>query len=146
IVRNVDGSTIKGIEAQLAGLIKNFRWDLSLAYNRGVYGDLDLVVNTGAIDGVNPVSPGLVNLKGQAVEYLPETSYNFGVSYEGFEIGQGRLIPSLRASYQDEYYTSFFNFDYNLTPSKTIIDAFLAYEADRNWRIELYSRNLLDEE
>lgn len=146
IVRNVDGSTIKGIEAQLTGRVNDFRWDLSFAYNRGVYGDLELVVNTGAIDGVNPVEPGLVNLKGQAVEYLPELSYNVGVSYEGFELGRGRLIPALRASYQDEYYTSFFNFDYNLTPSKTVVDAFLTYEADENWRVELYSRNLFDEE
>jgi len=144
VTRNVDGSTIDGIEVQLAGRIQNFLWDASIAYNDGTYGDLEFVFPAGVEDTVNPTSPMLVNIKGQPIDYLPEFVYNFGLSYEGFAVGQGTLIPSVRIMHQDKYYTTFFHYDYNLTPSKTLVDGFLTYDSGRDWTLQLYGKNLAD--
>ncbi|WP_187276635.1 TonB-dependent receptor [Parahaliea maris] len=146
VTRNVDGSTIQGIEAQITGVFGDFLWDVSFAYNDGEYGELEIVLPPGAADGVNPVGFETINLEGEPIDYLPETSFNFGLSYQGFEFGSGRLIPTVRVSYQDEYYTTFYHYDYNLTPSKTLVDLFLAYEADAGWRVEGYAKNVTDKE
>jgi iron complex outermembrane recepter protein len=141
---NVDGSVIKGLEAQLGGVIGKFRWDLSYALNKGTYGGLSLVLPVGIADGVNPRTASVFNLSGLSIDYLPKNVWNFGLSYQGLTIGSGRLVPSVRVSHQDQYYTAFYHFDYNLTPGKTIYDANVAYESDQDWRVELYARNLTD--
>lgn len=146
LTRNVDGSTIKGIEAQLAGILGKVRWDVSFAYNKGEYGDLAIVLPVGVEDTVNPTVAGVSNLDGEPIDYLPETAFNFGLAYEGIELAGGMLIPSIRLSYQDEYYTTFYHYDYNLTPSKTLVDFFLAYEAKEDWRAEFYAKNVADKE
>ena len=145
ITRNVDGTTIKGVEMQLNGGFGNFLWDISFAYNDGEYGSLEFVMPPGAIDGVNPTEPTVVDIEGEPLDWLPEIAWNAGISYV-FELGDGRLIPSVRVSYQDEYYTEYYHFDYNQTPDKTLTDLFLAYEADAGWRAELYARNATDED
>jgi iron complex outermembrane recepter protein len=145
ITRNVDGTTIKGLELQLNGGFGDFLWDLSFAYNDGEYGSLEFVMPAGAQDGVNPTMPTVVDIEGEPLDWLPEIAWNAGISY-AFEAGAGRLIPSLRVSYQDAYYTEYYHFDYNQTPSKTLTDLFLAYEADAGWRAELYVRNATDED
>jgi len=146
ITRNVDGSTIDGLDVQLAGTLYDFRWDMAFAISKGEYGDLDVVYPAGAIDGVNPTEPVLTNLKGQSIDFLPEKSLNAGLSYEGLELSAGRLIPSVRLSYQDEFYTSFYQTQYNLVPSKTLIDVFVAYESDLDWRLEFYAKNITDKQ
>lgn len=142
---NVQGSTIKGIEAALSGRIGELRWDASMAYNDGTYGSLQLVLPMGVIDGVNPVAVSTFNLKGQSIDYLPEITWNLGLSY-AWQLGSGKLVPSVRVSHQDEFYTTYFQYDYNLVPSKTLVDVFLAYEAEKNWRFEVYARNVGDKE
>ena len=144
---NVQGSTIQGIEAALSGQVGALRWDASVAYNDGTYGSLQLVLPMGVVDGVNPtLVASTFNLEGQSIDYLPEFTWNLGLSYHGWQVGGGKLIPSVRVSHQGEYYTTYFQYDYNLTPSKTLVDVFLAYEAEKNWRLELYARNAGDEE
>lgn len=146
ITRNVDGSTITGVEVQLSGMVQQFRWDLSFSFNDGEYGDLDIVLPIGVIDGTNPTSFGSDNLSGEPIDYLPEFVYNFGLSYEGFEFAGGRLIPSIRVSHQDEYYTTFYHYDYNLIPSKTLVDAFINYESEKDWSLQIFAKNLTDKE
>jgi len=145
VTRNVDGTTIKGVEMQLNGGFRNFLWDLSFAWNDGEYGSLEFVMPAGAIDGVNPTTPTVVDIEGEPMDWLPEIAWNAGVSYI-FEVGPGRLIPSARVSYQDAYYTEYYHFDYNETPSKTLLDLFLAYESDSGWRAELFARNATDKD
>lgn len=144
VTNNVDGTTIKGIEAQLSGRLGMFRWDASYAYNKGTYGDLVVALPAGIIDGVNPPVAESFNLKGQAVDYLPRSVWNLGLSYTGLRVGAGTLVPSLRVTHQDKFYSTFYHFDYNLTPGKTLLDASIAYESDTDWRAELYARNLAD--
>ncbi|MCP5145910.1 MAG: TonB-dependent receptor [Gammaproteobacteria bacterium] len=146
VTNNVDGSKVKGLELQLNGHFSDFLWDVSFAYNDGEYGDLLLVLPARAADGVNPTVPTPFNLKGEPIDYLPETAVNFGLSYDGWHINGGQLVPSVRVSYQDEYYTTFYHFDQNLIPSKTIVDLFLRYESERNWTAELYAKNVADKD
>jgi iron complex outermembrane recepter protein len=146
VTNNVDGSTIKGLEAQLGGQLGGLRWDVSFAYNDGTYGDLNVVLPVGIQNGVLPTAPGVLNIRGQSIDYLPKKVWNAGVSWQGLMVGGGRLIPSVRVSHQDSYYTTFYQYDYNLTPGKTLLDVSLAYEADANWRIEAYARNAADKD
>ena len=146
ITNNVDGSTIQGIEAQLAGQAGGFNWDVSFAYSDGKYGSLLLTLPVGVINGVLPTTASVFNLKGQPIDYLPDLTWNAGLSYHGWRVGDGSLVPSVRVTHQDEYYTAFYQYDYNLTPAKTLVDASLAYDADDKWRAELYARNLADKE
>jgi iron complex outermembrane receptor protein len=143
---NVNGSTIKGVEAQVSGKIADFNWDVSFAYNDGVYGDLALAIPARAIDGVNPTTAGRFNLSGSPIDYLPKLTWNLGMSYRGWRTSSGRIIPSVRVSHQDEFYTTFYHYDYNLVPGKTLTDAFLAYESDNDWRAELYATNVSDKD
>jgi iron complex outermembrane receptor protein len=144
ITNNVDGSTIKGIEAQFAGDVANFSWDLSFAYSKGEYGNLSLTLPAGAINGVLPTTATVFNLDGLTIDYLPQLTWNAGLSYMGWVVGGGHIVPSVRVTHQDEYYTTFFHYDYNLTPAKTLVDVSLAYEADKNWRVDLYAKNIAD--
>ena len=143
---NVNGSTIKGVEAQVSGKVADFNWDVSLAYNDGVYGDLKLALPRGAADGVNPTVAGSFNLNGQAIDYLPKLTWNVGMAYRGWRTSGGRIVPSVRFSHQDEFYTTFYHYDYNLVPGKTLADVFLAYESNADWRLELYATNVSDKD
>lgn len=145
ITRNVDGTTITGTEIQLNGSFGDLLWDVSFAWNDGEYGSLEFVMPAGAEDGVNPTMPTVVDIEGEPLDWLPEIAWNAGISYV-FELGAGRLIPQVRVSYQDAYYTEYYHFDYNQTPDKTLTDLFLTYEADAEWRAELYVRNATDED
>lgn len=144
VTNNVAGTVIQGIEAQLAGRIGELRWDAGYAYNKGTYGSLVVALPRGIIDGVNPTANSSFDIDGQALDYLPRTVWNLGLSYTGFVLGKGQLVPSVRVSHQDEFYSSFYHYDYNLTPGKTLVDAFLAYESGGDWRAEVYARNLTD--
>jgi len=146
VTNNVNGSTIKGVEAQLGGRLGGLRWDVSYAYNDGTYGDLNVVLPVGIQKGVLPTTASVLNLKGQSIDYLPKSIWNLGVSWIGLTVGGGELIPSARVSHQDSFYTTFYHFDYNLTPAKTLLDLSLAYESDANWRIEAYARNATDKD
>ncbi len=146
VTNNVDGSTIQGVEAQLAGEVANLGWDVSFAYNKGEYGSLPLTLPVGAINGVNPTTATVFNIKGQSIDYLPELTWNAGLSYLGWHTGSGQIVPSVRVTHQGEYYTTFYHYDYNLTPAKTVIDATLAYDSDNNWRAEIYAKNLADKD
>jgi len=147
VTRNVDGTTISGVELQFSGVIADhLRWDVTAAYNDGEYGDLAFVAPPGSIDGTNPLVPTLFNLDGEPLDYLPELSYNLGLSWMGLQIGDGELIPSVRVSYQDEYYQAYYHYDQNLVEDRTLVDAFLAYESNDGWRAEMYALNLFDEE
>jgi iron complex outermembrane recepter protein len=143
---NVNGSTIKGLEAQISGRISDFNWDVSAAYNDGVYGDLRLALPVRAIDGVNPTVAGSFNLQGQPIDYLPKLTWNLGMSYRGWRTSGGRFIPSVRVSHQDEFYTTFYHYNYNLVPGKTLADVFLAYDSNNDWRLELYATNVSDKD
>ena len=145
VTNNVDGTTIKGIEAQLAGAVGGLRWDVSYAYSKGTYGSLNVVLPRGIADGVNPTAASVLNIAGQSLDYLPKSIWNLGLSYR-LQMGSGELIPSLRVSHQDEYYTTFYHYDYNLTPAKTLVDVFVAYEPAADWRVEVYARNALDKD
>jgi iron complex outermembrane receptor protein len=144
VTNNVDGSKIKGFEAQLSGRLSGLRWDISYAYNDGTYGSLDVVLPVGIQDGVLPVAPSVLNLKGQAIDYLPKNAWNLGIAWHGLTLGAGQLIPSARLSFQESFYTTFYQFDYNLTPSKGVLDLAVAYEANADWRLEAYARNATD--
>ena len=145
VTRNVDGSTIAGIEAQLSGIHADIRWDISMAFNKGEYGDLEYVLPAGAYDGENPATDLSLNLSGESIDFLPERSLSWGLEYLGWETESGVILPSLRMSYQSEFYTSFFHLDHQLTPSRTIWEANVAYESDSGWRADLYVQNLTDE-
>jgi iron complex outermembrane receptor protein len=142
LTNNVDGTTIKGFELQLSGLVGQMRWDFSYAAASGAYGSLNVVLPKGIADGVNPTAPTVFNLQGEDLDFLPKTTWNLGFAYQGLHLGNGKLVPSLRVSHMDEFYTSFYHYPYNLTPHKTLADAFLAYESDKAWRLEAYARNL----
>lgn len=144
ITRNVDGSTIAGIEVQLVGMLGDLRWNTSFSINDGQYGDLAYVLPAGAYDGVNPSQALDLNLKGKAIDYLPEKSANLGLEYLGWEFGNGVLLPSIRANYQAEYFTSFYQLDSQVTPSRTIWDLNLAYEDNTGWRVDVYAQNITD--
>ncbi|MEN9704473.1 MAG: hypothetical protein RLZZ393_352 [Pseudomonadota bacterium] len=139
---NVDGTTIKGLELSLSGLVGDLRWDFAYAAASGTYGSLNVVLPKGIADGVNPTAATVFNLQGEGLDFLPKTTWNLGFAYQGFNIGSGKLVPSIRVSHMDEFYTSFYHYAYNLTPHKTLADGFLTYEADKGWRLEAYARNL----
>ncbi len=145
ITRNVDGTTIAGIEFQVKGITGDFMWDISGAYNDGQYGDLEFYMRPGAYDGVNPTQPEPINLKGRPVDFLSDRSMSAGIEYMGIMLDEAALLPSVRVSYQSEFYTSFYQLDYHLTPSRTLWEANLAYEHDSGWRADLYVQNLFDE-
>ncbi|MFM1886273.1 MAG: hypothetical protein RL026_1430 [Pseudomonadota bacterium] len=146
VTNNVSGTTIKGFEAQLSGLVGDLRWDVSYAYNDGTYGSLEVVMPRGVIDGINPTAATLYNLKGSSMDYLPKSVWNVGLSYQGLNLAGGKLVPSARVSHQDEYYTNYFHYPQNLTPGKTLLDLALTYESDKNWRLEAYARNATDKD
>ncbi len=145
VTRNVDGTTIKGVELQLNGGFGNFLVDLSFSWNDGEYGSLEFVMPAGAEDGINPTVPTVVDIEGEPLDWLPEIAWNAGLRYV-VELDGGRLVPAVRLSYQDAYYTEYYHFDYNQTPDKTLTNLSLTYESDLGWRAELYATNVTDKD
>jgi len=85
------------------------------------------------------------DFSGNRLRQAPENSFDIGVYYER-SLGEGRLRFRAEYRYQDE---SFREPDNRVTnqPAFDILDASVAYEqAEGDWEITLWAKNLLDEE
>lgn len=145
ITQNVDGTTIKGVEAQIALDLGGFHLDASMSYLDAKYGDLLVVQPPGLFGGGLPVDAEMINLKGRTIPFSAKFSGGIGVSY-AFDLGDGALTPSLRVTHQGQQWASFYQAPYHVMPAKTLVNARLDYVSDNDWKVGVYARNLLNKE
>ncbi len=141
--RNVNGTTIKGVEGQLGLNWRHLHADASFSVLDAPYGSLDVAEPAGVMGGGLPAAPTLINLKGRQIPFAPKFSGAMGISYD-IAVGDGSLTPSLRVSYQGAQWTDFFQAPYNQIPAKALVSARLTYTAAKNWMLTAYVDNLLN--
>ena len=141
VTENVEGTTIKGLEAQLQALLGPITLEGSVSYLDAKYGNLALFETPGIIGPNNPAAPLPINLDGREVDYAPKVSGNVSVSYN-VALGDGKLVPRLDWSYQAAQWTSFFQAPWQQIPSRELLDFRIAYNPKPAWRVEGYVTNL----
>lgn len=141
VTTNVQGTTIKGLEAQVQALMGPVTVEGGLSLLDAKYGNLGIFETAGIIGPNNPAAPLFINLSGRQVDYAPKESANLGVSYT-VDVGQGKLVPRLDWSYQARQWTSFFEAPWQQIPSRELLDFRVAYNLKPAWRFEGYVTNL----
>ncbi|WP_439135134.1 TonB-dependent receptor [Pseudomaricurvus sp.] len=95
----------------------------------------------------NPASIGgsstvIQSAKGNDTPLAPELAASLGVNYS-VPIGNGSLEMNLLYSYNDGY---FYESDNRLEqPAFDTVNGSILYQANQNWSVELWGRNLMDE-
>jgi iron complex outermembrane receptor protein len=141
VTTNVQGTTIKGLEAQVQALVGPVTIDGGLSLLDAKYGNLAIFETPGIIGPNNPAAPLLINLNGRDVDYAPRQSGTLGASYN-IDVGQGKLVPRLDWSYQARQWTSFFEAPWQQIPSRELLDFRVAYNPKPAWRVEGYVTNV----
>lgn len=86
------------------------------------------------------------DLSGKRLERVPENEVTVGIDYDFPLAGGGRLNLGGSYNWRDEVFDDPDNNPFEERPARTLVDAYLAYEAeDGRWRLEAWSRNLTDE-
>jgi len=141
VTTNVEGTKIKGLEAQVQALMGPVTLEGGLSLLDAKYGNLAIFETPGIIGPNNPAAPSLINLNGREVDYAPKVSGNLGASYT-VDVGQGKLVPRLDWSYQGRQWTSFFEAPWQQIPSRELLDFRIAYDPKPAWRFEGYVTNI----
>lgn len=131
-ILNAAEATIKGVEAQVEYLpTERLLLEASAGYLKAEY---DKFTDAG------------VDFSGRQTPYAPEWTASARMSYS-FPIGDGEATASLQYAHIDERWGSFTQFESERMDSVGLVDINLAWAPwDDRWSIELWAKNLLDEE
>jgi len=138
-IQNAAKATISGVELEaLAMPVKGLTLNAVVGYMDAKYDSFpNAMDNTG-----NPT-----DLSGNQLSYTPEWQMSMGAQYV-FDFGKkGFLTIRGDVSWMDKVFFNEYN-DEDLTRDDlTLVNAFVRYEtADSHWSVELYGKNLTDEE
>ena len=143
ITDNVQGTTVRGIEAQLDGRVGPWGLDGSMSYLDSRYGGLGILEPAGAQGGGQPAAATQINLGGRQIDYAPKFSASIGGSYTT-DLPVGSLNASLRLNYQTRQYTYFYDLGYDRIPSHATVNMRIAYDYNAHWRAEVYGSNIFN--
>ena len=149
LLTNASAATVKGLELEAEALITDaLKVDLAVGYLDATF---DEYFN---FDTAYPAL-GLQDLSGNSLAYAPEWKAAFGAEYEWALPGNwGDLSARADYSYTDERWVNAFNrpadpgvlTDGDLLDSYSLVNARLSWRnADDNWQVDVYGRNLTDE-
>jgi iron complex outermembrane recepter protein len=132
---NAAGAKFTGGEAELTGVVGDFRADAGAAYLHGYF--------SGSFLYSGP--PELIEA-GSVTPYSPKWQINASAQYD-FHVGAGKLTPRVQYSYEDSQ--TIFPIEAGTTPgpllllpSHGILNANMTYEAPANWTLEAYVTNI----
>lgn len=131
------GETVDPANINLLGTTENI---ISTPFNNQYIGP-DCPTGTASCDGLPS------NLKGNVLPNSPEFSVNVGVAYS-WMLGNGmEILAATNYYWQDEFYTRVFNTSNDKVDSWDVWNATLTvYSAERDWYVELWGRNLKDDD
>jgi iron complex outermembrane receptor protein len=160
--QNVADATVRGIEAQMQGIIGRWSFDLGVAWVDSELGDVSFVNQRALPPGANlpqcapgqlpgapatcfDYTPYFVSATGERMLYSPEFTYNAGVDYR-FDVGGGTLRPRINYAYIGTQYTNLlYSPITDRLAARGVLSAQLTFEKD-TWLLEAYGTNLADKE
>lgn len=145
VTKNVQGTKIKGIEAQASLNLGHFVADGNVSVLDAKYGNLEIFEQPNALGLNDPAVPTLINLKGRAINYAPKFSANGSVGYV-FDLPKGTLTPRLQAYHLSGQWSNFFHAPFHYIPSHTTVDLHVTYASNSNWKLDAYATNLLNKD
>ncbi len=140
---NVPEVRVQGMEADFATqLFEGFTLRVSLAYADGENtdypaGPCPLEVQTAATVACD--------LTGVPLAGLSELSGTLGFAYQR-QIGSGEMVIQLDTSSRDGYFSDTSASQYTWIDGYSVTNATVGYRFARGWQIEVFARNLFDEE
>ncbi|MBW2366423.1 MAG: TonB-dependent receptor [Deltaproteobacteria bacterium] len=137
---NAGESEIWGVELEaIARPLQALTLNLALGYLNAEYTEFK--------DVRNPITGIREDVSGNQMPFTPEWQMSLGAQYV-FTLGEyGFLTCRGDLSWQDKVFFNEFNFESYSRDSLTLVNAFMRYEtADSRWSVELYGKNLIDEE
>jgi iron complex outermembrane receptor protein len=141
VTTNVQGTKIKGLEAQAQGVMGPLTIEAALSLLDAKYGNLAIFETPGIIGPNDPAAPLLINLSGRTVDYAPKASGSLSAFYD-IATSAGKFVPRLDWTYQGQQWTSFFEAPSQQLPSRALLDFRLAYLPKPAWRFEGYITNI----
>ncbi len=143
ITDNVQGTTVKGIEAQLDGRFGAWGFDGSMSYLDAPYGNLSILEPAGALGNGQPTTAVPINLGGRQIDFAPKFSASIGGSYTT-DLPVGSLVASLRLNYQSFQWGYFYDLPYEKIPAHATVDMRISYQYNAHWRGEVFGSNIFD--
>lgn len=141
-VRNAEGATLYGFEAQLNGRFGSGGFDFSAAYTHSKLGNLITRDGRGLLGGTSPTLD--INVGGRSIPYAPEWTLSASAYYD-FALNGGKLTPRVQFSYVSEQFASIFQVrPYDAIPAYSLLNASLRYTSSNNFFVELYGKNITD--
>lgn len=133
-------SIFNAAEATMEGVELELHWRPTEAFGVSLnYAKLDTEYDRFVI-------PGGADFSGNRLQTAPESSFAIRFDYRK-SLGPGSLLAGVNYSWQDDYFTGASNEPNFLIDSWSLVDATLGYEiAEGTWRIDLWGKNLADEE
>lgn len=87
----------------------------------------------------------LVNLKGDPMPHSPEFKVNFSAEHEFFLPDGSSLTPKVSYKWEDGQYVGVFTSDDTWSPAYDVVDVTIAYASPKNWSLNFYCNNALNE-
>jgi iron complex outermembrane recepter protein len=143
VTRNVQGTKIKGVEAQVSVNVAHVVADANVSVLSAKYGDLAIFEQPNALGLGNPAVPTLINLDGRTINYAPRFSGNASAGYV-FDLANATLTPRLQVYHVSGQWTNFFHAPFQRIPGYTTVDLHVTYAARADWKLDVYATNLLD--
>jgi len=137
--------TVNAGESELYGFEADFTYFIDNEWS--VYGAIGIAsaelvdFQNGAFDPDLPESPeNQANFGGNSFPYAPKASFNLGLDYRNEE----GFFGGVDISHQSSNYNDNENFEENLTPSRTLVNARIGYVINENIEISGYAKNIFD--
>ncbi len=144
VTKNVSGTKIQGVEAELDAAANGFHATLGFTYLDAKFGNLLIFEPANEFGPGSPATPTQINLNGRTIDYAPKLSGNLGLAYEFALKGGATLTPRVQWSYQGGQWTSFFNAPQQYLPAYALGSARLTYVPSKTWQVEGYVTNIAD--
>ncbi len=138
IATNAGEATVMGLEAEVDWIpTDNLLLNIRATFNDSEFGEF--VLN-------EPVSGEAIDLDGERVPLTPDFTLGLNGQYD-FELTQGVLTPAISVYYSSDYSTNDIDYRFAEQDSYSKVDLRLTYtSANRGWYVELFGRNVGDEE
>jgi len=134
---NAPGARNLGAEIDTIALIGDaLEFTLNLAYLDNKYNKTFLV---------NPDLFTVVDNNGKPMPHSPKFTVKTSLDYTVMFADGGTLKPSVSFRWTDKQYASFLVLPANLAPAYSVVDASINYTSSKNWYINFYANNLLNE-
>ncbi len=142
VTKNVSGTKIQGVEAQLDAIDGGFHASFGFTYLDAKFGNLLIFEPANVFGPGNPAAPTQINLNGRTIDYAPKLSGNVALAYEFALRGGATLTPRLQWTYQGGQWTSFFDAPQQYMPAYALGSARITYVPGKAWQVEGYVTNI----